>query len=450
MVPRLLLALAVALVGCCTCGAPKSPGGIIGRKPVTGWSTTSADISAVVGPAAARVQPTCSNASDCSVELQAALDGCASEVVLTQLPAGRNWVTQPLFVRNCKQEQRLHLSPGVVLEAIKGGFHDKGSTLLEVSNVTGFTLHGPGATLRMHRADYNDSTKYTHSEGRMAIALRGVTNVVISGEPGNPLTVTESGGDGCYISHLFGSVPAQNSRNVTITDVNFTKNYRQGISVIGVVGLTVTNTELSLTAGTPPEAGIDFEPDEETNELADIVFTNVTARGNMGRGFQWSLQKLTPATPSPVSVTLNDCTVDGGHNAAVSISVNKLGLPPGGHVTFNRLQTHNSQEILAEDKPSSLQLNLVNSSIFNVSAAAPAPIWVEGRNALCAGVHLDNVTVHDFVHRSAIDMKLGAVQGVTGDLRVINPTGCVPPHITGTGNTLKITCTRKATANATD
>lgn len=58
--------------------------------------------------------------------------------------------------------------------------------------------------------------------------------------------------------------------------------------------------------------------------------------------------------------------------------------------------------------------------------------------------------VSDFVYRSAIDVKLSAVQDVTGELRVINPTGCVSSHITGTGNTLKITSSRKATANVTN
>lgn len=153
---------------------------------------------------------------------------------------------------------------------------------------------------------------------------------------------------------------------------------------------------------------------------------------------------LQPQTPSPVDVTLNDCTVEGGVNAAVSISVNKFGLPPGGHVTFNRLQTRDTLDvaILAEDKPASLKLNIVNATISNVSANCPAPIWLEGRNALCAGIKLQNVTVHDSLHRSVINMKMGAVQDVTGDLHVVNPAGCMPTNITGTGNTLKVTCTK--------
>ena len=115
-----------------------------------------------------------------------------------------------------------------------------------------------------------------------------------------PLTVTESGGDGCCIASQGGGAALQNSRNITIQDVTFLRNYRQGISVIGVVGLTVTNTELSFTGvpyGTAPMAGIDFEPDGELNALTGVLFTNVTARGNAGRGFQWTLNLLTSKTP---------------------------------------------------------------------------------------------------------------------------------------------------------
>ena len=92
-------------------------------------------------------------------------------------------------------------------------------------------------------------------------------------------------------------------------------------------GLTVTDTELSYTGvpyGTAPKAGIDFEPDTAANVLTGVLFTNVTARGNGGRGFQWTLNLLTAQTPSAVDVTFNDCTVIGGENAAISMSVSNL------------------------------------------------------------------------------------------------------------------------------
>ena len=167
----------------------------------------------------------------------------------------------------------------------------------------------------------------------------------------------------------------------------------------------------------------------------------MTARGNEGRGFQWTLHMLSQKTPNPVEVTLNNCTVVG-NSYGVSISGNKVGLPPGGHITFNGLQTHSTKRsaILVEDKPSSLQLSIVDATLMNVSAACTAPIWLEGQSSLCSGVHLNNVTVHDSVHRPAINMIGGAVQDVTGDLHVVNPTGCLSANITGTNNTLKVDC----------
>jgi hypothetical protein len=244
-----------------------------------------------------------------------------------------------------------------------------------------------------------------------------------------------------------------------------------------------------------------FEPDGPRNVLTGVLFTNVTARenggdggsgGGGGRGFQFTLNELSAETPSPVDVTFNDCTVIGGKNAAVSMSVSKNGLPPGGHITFNGLRTFNSGTvaILAEDKPSSLQLNVINATIVNASTVCPAssasnchvifgsqkipsPILITGQtsngscilsstckgalpvNATCAkgcsfnapdgcptvGVYLHNVTVHDTVRRPAINMSLGKVSGITGDLQAVNTAGCVPAQITGAGSTLKVTCT---------
>ena len=131
-----------------------------------------------------------------------------------------------------------------------------------------------------------------------------------------------------------------------------------------------------------------------------------------------------------------------GNSYGVSISGNKVGLPPGGHITFNGLQTHSTKRsaILVEDKPSSLQLSIVDATLMNVSAACTAPIWLEGQSSVCSRVHLNNVTVHDSVHRPAIIMLGGAVQDVTGDLHVVNPTGCLSANITGTNNTLKVDC----------
>ena len=86
-------------------------------------------------------------------------------------------------------------------------------------------LHADGpACLAATNAD-------NHSEGRHTIALRGASDVVISGAPGLPFTLTESGGDGIYVAHdmrVKPPAPVHNSRNVTVDWVRSTRNYRQG------------------------------------------------------------------------------------------------------------------------------------------------------------------------------------------------------------------------------
>ena len=54
----------------------------------------------------------CTNATDCTAELQAALDTCARTVQVPTLPGGRSWVVRTITVR-CSG-QTIDLDPGVV------------------------------------------------------------------------------------------------------------------------------------------------------------------------------------------------------------------------------------------------------------------------------------------------------------------------------------------------
>ena len=71
------------------------------------------------------------------------------------------------------------------------------------------------------------------------------------------------------------------------------------MSVIGVRGLVVSNTELSDTAGTPPQAGVDLEPDMNGNELTGIEFDNVTASGTPGVASSSPLLTFPPSRSRP-------------------------------------------------------------------------------------------------------------------------------------------------------
>ena len=86
------------------------------------------------------------------------------------------------------------LASGVQVQALRGSMHSAGSHLFEMSNVSDVTLSGYGATLQMWKEDYNDPSKYKHSEWRHGIDISSSHNILVEG-----VTVTQTGGDGINI-----------------------------------------------------------------------------------------------------------------------------------------------------------------------------------------------------------------------------------------------------------
>ena len=212
----------------------------------------------------------CTNKTDCTAELQAALyDTTAHHVIVPH--TGRPYNTLPLKIN--RSNLVLTLQPGVVIQAKRAAFQ-KG-VLLEASGAHNLMIRGEGASLRMWRADYANASLYTHSEFRMGLSFYYCHNVSVSG-----LEIAETGGDGIYIQGIIGGV----IRNVT-TDGAF----RNGLSIIYAVDLLVENCTFRATGGqgkynggelltpanggTAPRAGVDTEPDG-----ADDVLINVTLR----------------------------------------------------------------------------------------------------------------------------------------------------------------------------
>ena len=94
------------------------------------------------------------------------------------------------------------------------------------------SVPAPGAQFRMRRRDYGNATLYNHSEARHGIAVYGSSGVLLDG-----LTVTETGGDGVYLSNILGDEGTPN-RDVLLSRMNLTGNYRNAVSVISARGLS--------------------------------------------------------------------------------------------------------------------------------------------------------------------------------------------------------------------
>ena len=113
--------------------------------------------------------------------------------------------------------------------------------------------------------------------------------------------IAETGGDGVYLALV---------RSVELRDVTTDGAYRNGLSIISARQLLVIGCRFLNTSGTPPEAGIDIEPNHvkpgrQPERLDRIVLRDFEARHNRGAGLSFSTSKLTAADALNI-------TVDGG------------------------------------------------------------------------------------------------------------------------------------------
>jgi hypothetical protein len=292
------------------------------------------------------LRPACTNATDCADELQAAISSGAETVLVGLLPGARPWTVGRTL--HLASNQRLLLEAGVEIHAKRGAFRSPTEVLVSANGVTNVTIEGgANATLRMRRADYANGTAglvYRKGEWRHGISLTGVRRVRIAG-----VRVTESGGDGVYIAR---SSSLNYSSEVIVEDVRSDRNYRQGLSVISAVNVTVRRSVLAETGvgfGTPPMCGIDFEPNLPSDQLHNVTVEDVQIVDNVGGGVAVYLRRFSEpcagatggvcfSAPSPVAIHFRNLVVDGTPNTGVAVgAMAPLAHGPagaGGSISF--------------------------------------------------------------------------------------------------------------------
>lgn len=111
------------------------------------------------------------------------------------------------------------------------------------------------------------------------------------------------------------------------------------------------NVVMRDTSGTPPMAGIDFEPNDPTEVLSNIVMRNYTVQNNSGDGFAFYLHNLN-STSRPISIRLEGCR-SIGNRRSVSVSVgNSKEKTVSGVIEFVDCKFEGS-EVLAYTSPKS-------------------------------------------------------------------------------------------------
>lgn len=232
---------------------------------------------------------------DATDALQKAIDSGAKIVVVDKQTSP--WLVRPILLRS---DLQLVLEEGVEIVAKEGAFQGIGDVLLKASESRNLRIvgEGRGATLRMRKRDYWREP-YKKSEWRHGISLLSAQDVVIEN-----LQIAETGGDGIYLGAA--STAGQPCRNVTIRNVDCYENNRQGISVISVDGLLIEDCYLRNTNGTAPQAGIDFEPNHEAEQITNVTMRRVVSINNAGDGFTFYLPNLKDHGYE-LSFTFEDC-----------------------------------------------------------------------------------------------------------------------------------------------
>lgn len=257
--------------------------------------------------------------ADATKALQAAVDSKARRVIVPDV--GAPWIVRGIKLAS---DQEIVFAPGVEVRALRGAFQGSNDCLFSAREKKNIKLTGPGATLRMWKADYQGAD-YTRSEWRHALGFWSCEGVTVSG-----LKIVESGGDGIYLGC---NAAARPNTGVVIRDVQLLDHHRQGISVICAERLLIENCVLRGTSGTAPQAGIDFEPNHAAERLVDCVMRNCTVERNAGGGFLFALDHLGPQSP-PISITIENCRSIQDRQP-VSISLH----PPtsvAGDITFKK------------------------------------------------------------------------------------------------------------------
>ncbi|MCL2743834.1 MAG: right-handed parallel beta-helix repeat-containing protein [Planctomycetaceae bacterium] len=243
-------------------------------------------------------------AEDSTKFVKAAIGSGADRIVFDK--QGGPWIVTPIQLRS---NLEVVLEEGVEVLAKAGEFQALGDCLFHAPNVKNLKIigKGKGATLRMRKADYHTDA-YKKSEWRHGISIRSAENVVIEN-----VSIVASGGDGIYVGVASRGVPC---KNTVIKNVICDDNNRQGISVISADNLLIEDCVLKNTIGTPPAAGIDFEPNGPSEQLTNCVMRRCVVENNHGDGIVYYLPNLLKSD-KPVSLRLEQCTVKSGSQHAL-------------------------------------------------------------------------------------------------------------------------------------
>jgi hypothetical protein len=169
----------------------------------------------------------------------------------------------------------LHVPRGTTIEAPILGENERA---INVGTGGGIVGHGV--------IDGRQSEQTTQTESEHLVAIEGVSNVSLRG-----VTLQNApGGDCLYIT---------NAENVLCEGFVADGGYRNSISITGDRSITVCDFIAKNAGGTPPQSGVDIEPNSD-NVLEGVYVYDFRSYGNVRSGMQ--IHTTAPQPDAPVRV----------------------------------------------------------------------------------------------------------------------------------------------------
>lgn len=260
------------------------------------------------------------------------------------------------FVQKALNENRSLLMPNFPILINDKGLDIPNNTLL-VFNVKSLIKLSPSSKtnyqiLRIHNKKnieiyspkiVGDRYQHLNTKGEwgMGISIVSSTNINIYNA-----NIRNCWGDGIYLGQNRGIT----NKDIKILYGLIDNNRRNGISVISVDGLEISNLIISNTNGTSPESGLDFEPNNNNEMLNNITVNNLYTYNNKTNGVVFYLARLRGAKQKNILININNHTdryslISLGFSSTEIPNVkNKMdNIPLKGNIILKNVDSYNSK-----------------------------------------------------------------------------------------------------------
>jgi hypothetical protein len=222
------------------------------------------------------------------------------------------------------------------------------------------------------------------------------------------------------------------------------------LAVIDVIGLRVQQCVFENGGSYPKEYGhgIDFEPDDDFEELTDVLVTNCVAINNNLAGFRVWIENLRPSS-EPVDVRLENChVIDHPGHAFVVIGSSTPEDSPGGMIEFVNCTADNvDKEGIRVDLPSENPMLVVfdHCTLNNVGNNTSLPdayplrlISTTNHQGILSGIDFLGCIIYDDEPREIAwlnNFATGSYEDIEGNITVYNrlaqpmPPGVLLPNL---------------------